>query len=384
MSTGDVELSVIIPCLNEAGTLGQAIGLAREAIAHTGLRGEVVVADNGSDDGSIALAEQLGARVVPTPHRGYGFALMEGCRQARGHYLIMGDADATYDFREAAAFIDDLRKGADLVMGSRLRGNIHPGAMPFLHRHVGTPVLSRLIRGFFRVPITDCNCGMRAFTKPAFERLQLVSGGMEFASEMIIKAGIYGLRVEERPCSLLPDRRGRPPHLRRWRDGWRHLRFILLFAPHVIFEIPGWCMLVLGLLLTVPVLFGPIHVGGRLLDYHYLFYSIPLVIAGYQALWFARVEEYFVRFAGYLPDDLRRRRVQDFNLEPWLIGGGVAVVAGAVVLAAIVVAWMLRGFGAIEHIRPGAAGMLLLILGIQTVMNAMVISMMDLKVDRRP
>ena len=383
MSGGDLELSIVIPCLNETATLAQAIELAREAIARSGLRGEVVVADNGSDDGSQALAERLGARVVPVPRRGYGFALMEGCRQARGAYLIMGDADATYDFREAVAFLDDLKRGADLVMGSRLRGTIHPGAMPFLHRYVGTPVLSRLIRGFFRVPISDCNCGLRAFTKAAFDRLQLVSGGMEFASEMIIKAGIYGLKVTERPCSLLPDRRGKPPHLRRWRDGWRHLRFILLFAPHVIFEIPGWTMLLLGMGVTLPVLIGPFTVAGRLVDYHYLFYSIPLVLIGYQALWFERVEEYYVRFAGYLPEDMRRRKVSDFNLEAWLIGGGALLATGALLLAGIVVHWMLQGFGALGQMRLGAAGMLLLIIGVQTVMNAMVISMMDIKVDRR-
>lgn len=383
MSGSDLELSIVIPCLNETATLAQAIGLAREAIARSGLRGEIVVADNGSDDGSQALAEGLGARVVPVPRRGYGFALMEGCRQARGVYLIMGDADATYDFREAVAFLEDLKAGADLVMGTRLRGTIHPGAMPFLHRYVGTPVLSRLIRGFFRVPISDCNCGLRAFTKAAFDRLQLVSGGMEFASEMIIKAGLYHLKVTERPCSLLPDRRGKPPHLRRWRDGWRHLRFILLFAPHVIFELPGWTMLVIGLLITIPVLVGPFTVAGRLVDYHYLFYSIPLVLAGYQALWFERVEAYYVQFAGYLPANVRRRRVNEFNLEAWLIGGGALLVAGALLLGGIVVQWALAGFGALGQMRLGAAGMLLLIVGVQTVMNAMVISMMDIKVDRR-
>jgi glycosyltransferase involved in cell wall biosynthesis len=383
MSGSDLELSIVIPCLNETATLAQAIGLAREAIARSGLRGEIVVADNGSDDGSQALAEGLGARVVPVPRRGYGFALMEGCRRARGAYLIMGDADATYDFREAVAFLEDLKAGADLVMGTRLRGTIHPGAMPFLHRYVGTPVLSRLIRGFFRVPISDCNCGLRAFTKAAFDRLQLVSGGMEFASEMIIKAGLYHLKVTERPCSLLPDRRGKPPHLRRWRDGWRHLRFILLFAPHVIFELPGWTMLVIGLLITIPVLVGPFTVAGRLVDYHYLFYSIPLVLAGYQALWFERVEAYYVQFAGYLPANVRRRRVNEFNLEAWLIGGGALLVAGALLLGGIVVQWALAGFGALGQMRLGAAGMLLLIVGVQTVMNAMVISMMDIKVDRR-
>lgn len=383
MSESGLDVSIVIPCLNEISTLAPTLEMAKEAIARSGLRGEIVLADNGSTDGSQALAERMGARVVAVPRRGYGFALMEGCRQARGLFLVMGDADATYDFREAVDFLEDLKQGADLVMGTRLRGTIHRGAMPFLHRYVGTPVLSRLIRGFFRVPISDCNCGLRAFTKAAFNKLQLVSGGMEFASEMIIKAGIYGLKVTERPCSLLPDRRGKPPHLRRWRDGWRHLRFILLFAPHVIFEIPGWTMLLLGLAVTLPVLAGPFTVAGRLVDYHYLFYSIPLVIIGYQALWFERVEEYYVQFAGYLPDEMRRRRLGGFNLEAWLIGGCVLGLAGAGILLAMLVKWFLADFGHMRQIRMGAAAMLLLIIGVQTAMNAMIISMMDIKVDRR-
>lgn len=379
----DPELSIVLPCLDEIITLAAALEMAKAAIDASGLRGEVIVADNGSTDGSQALAERLGARVVPVDRRGYGFALMAGCRAARGQWIIMGDADATYDFREAVAFLEDLRNGADLVMGSRLRGRIHSGAMPFLHRHLGTPVLSRLIRGFFRVPISDCNCGMRAFTKAAFEKLQLVSGGMEFASEMIIKAGIYGLKVTERPCSLLPDRRGKPPHLRRWRDGWRHLRFILLFAPHVIFEIPGWALLLIGSAVTIPVLAGPFEVAGRLIDYHYLFYSIPLIFIGYQALWFDKVEEYYVHFAGYLPVELRRRQLSRFNLEGWLILGSAAALVGTGILVALVVKWAASNFGQLHQLRLGAAAMLLLITGVQTVMNAMVISMMDIKVDRR-
>lgn len=377
------QLSIVIPCLNEDVTLAKAIGFAKEAIANSRMHGEVIVADNGSTDRSIEIATQLGARVVPVSKRGYGFALIAGMTAAQGEYLIMGDADGTYDFREAIAFIADLKNGADLVMGSRLRGNIEEGAMPPLHRYLGTPVLSRLIRGFFRVPISDCNCGMRALKKSAFLTLAPISGGMEFASEMIIKAGLYRLNVTERPCSLLKDTRNKPPHLRRWRDGWRHLRFILLFAPHVVFQIPGWTFLVLGALITALVLPGPLKLGGRLFDFHYLFYSLPLLFLGYQALWFGKIEEYYVHFAGYLPRDLcRAERIKIFPLEWWLIGGALLLIGGVGILLAMLIRWLASGGGDLHEIRLGVSAMLCLILGAQTIMNAMVISMMEIKLDR--
>lgn len=379
----DIQFSIIIPCLNEQATLAKAIGLAREAIAQSGLRGEVVVSDNGSTDGSQAIAEREGARVVHAPKKGYGYALLTGFQEAKGEYLVMGDADATYDFREAVAFLEDLKQGADFVIGSRLAGHIHEGAMPFLHRYLGTPVLSFLINLFFGLRITDCNCGMRALTRKAFDRLGLISGGMEFASEMIIKAGLYNLKVKERPCSLHKDTRDKEPHLRTWRDGWRHLRFILLFAPHVVFTIPGWIFFVLGILTTVPVLAGPFTVFGRIIDYHYLFYSIPMLFVGYQALWFAQIEDHFVRFAGFLPAGTSRRDGDGFPLERWLIFGSALVLAGAGFLGSILWRWIATGFGAMSEIRPGATAMVLVILGILTILNAMIISMMDTKVDRR-
>ena len=382
--SAQLDFSVVIPALDEETTIVKAIELAKEAIVLSGLTGEVVVADNGSTDQTVALAEAAGARVVKAENKGYGYALLTGFKQARGRYLVMGDADATYDFREAVTFLDDLKNGADLVMGSRLAGTVHKGAMPFLHRWLGTPVLSFLINLFFGLRITDCNCGMRAITREAFDRLGLVSGGMEFASEMIIKAGLYHLKVTERPCSLHVDTRNKPPHLRTWRDGWRHLRFILLFAPHVVFTIPGWCMLALGLVVTVPVLAGPFTIGGRIIDFHYLFYSIPLVIMGYQALWFDKMEEYFVRFAGYLPQDMiKGRPAKSFVLELWLIIGLLLMLVGVFILGWIIVRWVMTGYGELSKIRLGASAMLVVIMGMQTIMNAMVISMMDIKVDRR-
>ena len=365
MSGGDLELSIVIPCLNETATLAQAIELAREAIARSGLRGEVVVADNGSDDGSQALAERLGARVVPVPRRGYGFALMEGCRQARGAYLIMGDADATYDFREAVAFLDDLKRGADLVMGSRLRGTIHPGAMPFLHRYVGTPVLSRLIRGFFRVPISDCNCGLRAFTKAAFDRLQLVSGGMEFASEMIIKAGIYGLKVTERPCSLLPDRRGKPPHLRRWRDGWRHLRFMWLHSPSWALLVPGCLTWLIGLAVALPLAFGPVRWHGRAIDTHCMIMGGLLNTVSIQLITMGLLAKAFAHLSGLRYDRTIAWLYQHISFERFILLALPVILGGALATLRVVYVWVSGGFGPLNEIRLLFLGMLCIVNGTQ-------------------
>lgn len=383
MATCDV--SIVIPCLNEEKTLGRSLEMAREAIRQSGRSGEVVVADNGSTDASVEIAERAGARVVRVSLRGYGYALIHGIRQSRGRYIVIGDADATYDFREAVPFVEALRNGADLVAGSRFKGGIARGAMPFLHRWLGTPVLTFLINLFFGTRITDCNCGMRAFTREAFERMSLVSGGMEFIGEMVIKAGIYRLRIVELPCSLGPDLRGKPTHLKTWRDGWRNLRFILLFAPHVVFTIPGWILLLAGALVTLLVLPGPFRWGPVRMDYHYLFYGIPMVLVGYQALWLAQFERYFVAFAGYFPrapGGSSKEADTGFRLELWLFVGAVLALAGVADLAFLVAKWVSLSYGEMFQVRPGAVGMLLLLLGIQTIMSALVISMMGIKIER--
>ncbi|MEI6148539.1 MAG: glycosyltransferase family 2 protein [bacterium] len=380
--TDTPEFSIVIPCLNEEGTLGETLRVAMEAIRLSGLRGEVVVSDNGSTDRSVAIAEEGGARVVRCAQKGYGSALIDGIRGSRGAYIVMGDADATYDFREAVDFVKVLQGGADLVMGTRLRGHIDKGAMPFLHRWLGTPVLTFLINRFFGTRISDCNCGMRAFTRQAFDRLGLVSGGMEFASEMIIKAALFGLRIEERPCSLHRDMRGKPPHLKTWRDGWRHLRFILLFAPDVVFAVPGWFLLGTGLIVTALALPHQFKVGAFLMDYHHCFYSVPMIHIGYQALWFHRFEKYFVHFSGFFREAAEPMSVRPFPLEVWLLVGGAMVVAGLGLFGTILAKWISLSFGSLNQIRAGIAGMSLLILGMQTVMNAMSISMMDIKLKR--
>jgi len=379
----NIELSIVIPCLNEAQTLAKAIRIARNAIDKSGMRGEVVIADNGSWDDSVSVAEKLSCRVVKEEKKGYGYALQKGIRSAAGRYIIIGDADTTYNFCEAVPFLEELKKGADLVLGSRLSGHIAPGAMPFLHRYLGTPVLTFLINLFFGTRISDVNCGLRAFTREAFEKLHIASGGMEFSSEMIVKAGIYRLKIVELPCSLHADPRNRKPHLRTWRDGWRHLRLILLFAPHIIFALPGWLMLFMGMLVTAIVLPKPFQAFGLRMDYHYLFYSIPLIILGCQALWFETFNKYFIYFSGYIPFGSQTEKPQNnFSLEIWLLLGSALSLTGIILLVILFIKWVSISFAYLFQIRLGIAGMLFLSCGVQTIMNAMMVSMMSIKVRR--
>ena len=241
-----MELTVLMPCLNESRTVARCVEAAQSFLERAGIVGEVLVADNGSTDGSTEIARAAGARIVPVPQRGYGAALMGGIAAARGRFVIMGDADCSYDFAHLDRFVDRLRAGADLVMGNRFEGGIEPGAMPLLHRYLGNPVLSFVGRPFFRTSIRDFHCGLRGFSRASIERLGLVTPGMEFASEMVAKAALAGLRIDQVPTTLRPDGRGRPPHLRTWRDGWRHLRFLLLFCPRWLFLYPGVLLLALG------------------------------------------------------------------------------------------------------------------------------------------
>jgi glycosyltransferase involved in cell wall biosynthesis len=375
------ELSVVIPCLNEAATIAKAISLAKELIADSGLTGEVVVSDNGSDDGSQRISEEAGARVVTADRRGYGFALLSGIRAAAGNIIVMGDADATYDFREAIELVQAVRQGADLAMGSRLRGNIAPGAMPTLHRYLGTPVLTTLIRLFFGLRISDCNCGMRAFSKEAFNKMGLVSGGMEFASEMLIKAAINDLKVVEFPCSLHPDTRDRKPHLNTWRDGWRHLRFILLFAPHIIFTAPGWILSAFFGMFILLLSLGPVSVGNTRLDYHHLFYAVPVFCIGIQLLWFSAFANRFRKFAGL--DTSESDTIKKFHLERWLGIGFLIGIAGFTLFASVLIRWLASGQGALLAIRPAVMALTLVLCGFLTIMNAIMLSMLELHTDSR-
>ena len=371
--------TVVIPCLNEAQTLAHAIDLAKQLLASLDGEGEIIVADNGSTDASIAIAEAAGARVVPVRDKGYGFALMAGITAAKGDIVVMGDADATYDFREAKTLVEAVANGADLAMGSRLRGHIEKGAMPFLHRYLGTPVLTALIRFFFHAPISDCNCGMRAFSKTAFQKMDLSSGGMEFASEMVIKAAIAGLRIVEFPISLAKDKRDRAPHLHTWRDGWRHLRFILLFAPHILFTLPGHLLAWASGAALALLAIGPVTIGQAHFDYHHMFYLIPFFCVGVQLLWFSHISNRFRAFTG-----LEAAPTHPFHLEGWLLTGFTSCLASVAIFATVLVKWLAAGRTNLLAIRPCCVALILFLFGMLTIPNALLTSMFELRFIRKP
>jgi hypothetical protein len=290
-----------MPCLNEALTLATCIGKAWSFLRRAGIEGEVLIADNGSTDNSVAIAEAHGARVLRVPQKGYGAALIAGIAGARGRYVIMGDSDDSYDFAELEGFVTALRQGSQLVMGNRFAGGIRPGAMPALHRYLGNPVLSFVGRLFFRSPVRDFHCGLRGFDRAAMQRLDLNSPGMEFASEMVVKATLGGLHITEVPTTLSPDGRDRPPHLRSWRDGWRHLRFLLVHAPAWLFMFPGLALLVCGLGLGAGLAFGPVALGPFTLDIHTLLYAAVMACVGLQMLLFAGASSSHAVQIGVLP-----------------------------------------------------------------------------------
>ena len=284
-----VELSIVMPCLDEAETLGICIAKANRFFADNHVAGEVVIADNGSTDGSQAIATALGARVIPVPIRGYGAALAAGIAAARGRFVAMGDSDDSYDFLGLMPFLLRLRDGEQLVMGNRFKGGIMPGAMPPLHRYLGNPVLSFAGRLFYNAPIGDFHCGLRAFDRAAILNLGLKTTGMEFASEMVVKAQLSGLRLAEVPTTLSPDGRSRPPHLRSWRDGWRHLKFLLTFAPKALFFYPGLALALAGIIGLLALLPGSVSVGSVRLGVTTMLFSAASVIIGAQLMSFAVV-----------------------------------------------------------------------------------------------
>ncbi|MBI1850257.1 MAG: glycosyltransferase family 2 protein [Planctomycetes bacterium] len=374
-----LELSIVIPCLNEAETIGLCVEKAQAAIRRLGIAGEVVVADNGSTDDSRGIAERQGARVVPVAARGYGAALTEGFRRAHGRFLIMGDADDSYDFSAIDDFVDELRRGADLVMGTRLRGTIDRGAMPFLHRHLGTPVLTFAINRFFKTRISDCNCGMRGIRKDALERLDLRATGMEFASEMVLKSALYGLEIVEIPIHFHKDRRSRPPHLRTWRDGWRHLRFILLFAPNYVFLLPGLVATILGFVLLLTQLNGPLDLGVVKLDYHFMFLGSTLAISGFQLVLFGIAAKIFSHVERFHQQSRMNRLFDRFRLETGLVLGVVLFLAGFGYDLAVLVRWARNGFTDLHEMRHALVGMTFLVIGLQTIFFSFLYSMLGIE-----
>ncbi len=381
-----LELSIVMPCLDEADTLGGCIEQAQRALAEAGIVGEVVVADNGSTDASREIAERLGARVVTVDARGYGNALLGGIAAARGRYVVMGDADASYDFREAPRFVKKLREGFDLVQGCRLPsggGRVLPGAMPWLHRFIGNPLFSWLARRWFGVPIHDIHCGMRGFVRSLPERLGQRCTGMEFASEMIIKATLEGARIAEVPVTLSPDgRRVHAPHLRTFRDGWRHLRFFLVFSPRWLFLVPGFLLIAAGLL-GYAVAMPRTVIRGVTLDVHTLLFASLAIIAGYQSVLFAVFTKVFAISEGLLPSDQRMERLfRRIDLEKGLAAGGLAMLAGLVLLGLAVEEWRRAGFGPLDYVhtmRRVIPGVTLSTLGFQTILSSFFLSILGLR-----
>jgi len=380
-----LEVSIVMPCLNEAETLARCIQSAQRALEEGGFAGEVIVADNGSTDGSVAIAKELGARVVDVPRKGYGNALMAGIEAADGAFVIMGDADESYDFGAIGPFVDRLRSGDDLVVGNRFLGGIQPGAMPWSHRWLGNPVLTWISRVFFHTPVGDMHCGLRAFRKDAFERMQLRAAGMEFASEMVIKASLKGMRISEVPVVLRPDGRSRPPHLRTWRDGWRHLRFMLLFSPRWLFLYPGAALLAVGFVLSALLIPGPLRVGGVRLDIHTLLVAGFLCLLGYQLVLFAVFTKVFaIRMGFHPPHPLLKRLFGYITLEVGLLVGALMSLAGVVALIGAVISWQSVGFGNLDPaltMREVIPAVVLLALGTQTVFASFFLSILSIDTD---
>jgi hypothetical protein len=378
-----LELSVVLPCLNEANTVARCVTKALAYMDEHGVVGEVVVADNGSTDGSRELAHSAGARVVDVAEKGYGAALLGGIEAARGRYVIMGDADDSYDLTALGPFVERLREGYELVMGNRFRGGIEPGAMPFLHRYLGNPVLSFLGRLFFSSAIRDFHCGLRGFHRERILSLDLRTRGMEFASEIIVKSTLRRLRITEVPTTLHPDGRGRPPHLQTWRDGWRHLRFLLLYSPRWLFFYPGLSLTLGGVLLGGRLLLGPLPLGPAVLDIQSLMYAGMIVLIGFQVLLFGIMTRVFAMTEGLLPIGPRwEHLLKRITLENGLLAGGAMVLTGVGLSVYAVFLWYLTGFTALNPhvtVRWVVPATVSLALGVQLVFSSFFLSVLGLR-----
>jgi glycosyltransferase involved in cell wall biosynthesis len=379
-----LELTILMPCLNEAETLETCVRKAASFLARAGLSGEVIVADNGSTDGSREIAAKAGARVIPVPVRGYGAALMGGIEAARGRYVIMGDADDSYDLEHLDAFVEKLRAGADLVMGNRFQGGIAPGAMPPLHKYLGNPVLSFLGRLFFPIRVGDFHCGLRGFSREAVRKLGLRAPGMEFASEMVVKAALYDLKIDEVPTTLRPDGRSRAPHLKTWRDGWRHLRFLLLHSPRWLFLYPGMILMAAGVFGVALLAPGAVRLSPNLeLDVHTLIAACFSVILGAQLVMFSAVARRYAASEGFLPPlknlsgalaGLSLERVLQVALILFLCGAGGAIWA--------VIYWAGAGFGAINYplvLRVLMIALTAIVVAVQAAASAFLASVFEIR-----
>jgi glycosyltransferase involved in cell wall biosynthesis len=375
------ELSVVIPCLNEHGTLAASIASARDLILAAGVPGEIVVADNGSTDGSPEIARRMGAQVVDVSLRGYGAALIYGCRAAAGRWIVMGDADGSYDFCEALPMLEKLRDGADLVVGTRLKGRILPGAMPWKNRYLGNPALTGLLNLLFRSGLSDAHCGLRAFTRSAFERMDLRCTGMEFASEMIVKATLLDMRREETPITYAPDGRQRPSHLRPWRDGWRHMRFLLLYSPGWVYLVPGLAMFLIGFVLNTVLSLLPettyLWLGSLFFGTHWTVPATLSAVFGMQVAFLGVISStYGVQRGLFPPPDWQAWITRRISMEVGLLVGLGLVLIGGIVEAQIALGWVRSGFGTLGELRPAVYGLMWIMLGVEWMFNSFILGLL--------
>ena len=377
----EVEVSIVMPCLNEETTIGTCIQKAQKALKQQDILGEIIVADNGSNDNSVRIAENLGAVVVHQPIRGYGAAYLAGLAAARGKFTLIGDSDNTYDFSEMDKFLEPLRNGYDLVMGSRLKGNILPAAMPWLHRYIGNPILTGILNLLFRTGVSDAHCGMRGFTREAYKKMQLRTTGMEFASEMVIKAAKAELKIAEVPITYYP--REGESKLRSFRDGWRHLRFMLLYSPTHLFLIPGFILFLLGFIGSLLLLPGPLKIGGRPYDVHVMTLACFFALLGFQIILLGLFARTYALCSGLEQrDKLIEKLYQHFSLERGLLLGGGSFALGFLIDAWIAYKWVKSGFGALDEVRTALFALLLMALGAQTFFSSFFFSILGIRTDK--
>lgn len=379
----EIELTILMPCLNEAETLEVCINKAKTFLKNSGVVGEVLIADNGSTDGSVEIAKKCGARVEHVPVKGYGAALIGGCKAAKGKYVIMGDADDSYDFLNLMPFVEKLREGYELVMGNRFRGEIAKGAMPPLHRYLGNPVLSFIGRLFFPSEIGDFHCGLRGYEREAMLKLDLHTTGMEYASEMVVKATMYGLKMTEVPTTLSPDGRSRAPHLRSFRDGWRHLKFLLLHSPNWLFLYPGMVFCVLGLIITASLMFGPVQIGGVVFDIHTMLYGSAMIMIGTNMIFFSLFTRIYAIRTNFIPTkESVATKLANVTTEKGAVAGVLLTLAGIAMTIAAFVIWKDTSFGNLnpqEMMRMTIPALTLMVVGIEMIFASFFIGILNIK-----
>ena len=377
------ELTILMPCLNEAETLETCITKAKTFLEESGVNGEIVVADNGSDDGSREIATRCGARVVPVEERGYGAALIGGCNGALGKYVIMGDADDSYDFLHLMPFVEKLREGYDLVMGNRFKGGIEKGAMPPLHRYLGNPVLSFIARLFYPSNIGDYHCGLRGYNRESILGLNLVTTGMEYASEMVVKATLNDLKIAEVPTTLKKDGRSHAPHLRSWSDGWRHLKFLLMHSPKWLFLFPGVFLFALGLIFSIILSCGTIKIGSVGLGVHTLMYAGTAMIVGFNLVMFSVLTRIYARITGFIPTKSKFDKfLESKSMESGIVLGILLFLAGLVITIVAFVLWGKKGFSALDPdsmMRITLPAMMLIIIGLEMIFASFFIGILNIK-----